>query len=306
MNDNLISQLCYKYCGSIPIDITRCTEGIGNYVYICSFPNTKCVVRCSCEPNAYSDTIHWLEKLYALGVPVPKILDHGQFHNFQYLILSYIEGSDLGILYPQLTDVDKRTIAEEIVCIQSKVAALDVGNVEPDWSWHSYIQYMLDRARERISLNGFFDPKKVDSLLPLMNELSSYFSSVKPIAYLDDISSKNLIIHNGHISGIIDVDWMGIGDKLTYVALTNIALLNLDYDTAYVRYILEAMQPSDLAKKAFLFYSLMYCVDFMGERGMVFVGKKVDVNQQIIFRLNSIYDHLWCQWHSSDPISNRR
>lgn len=41
----------------------------------------------------------------------------------------------------------------------------------------------------------------------------------------DDISSKNLLMNNGKISGIIDIDWMGIGDKLTYVALTNMALL---------------------------------------------------------------------------------
>lgn len=42
--------------------------------------------------------------------------------------------------------------------------------------------------------------------------------------------------------GIIDIDQMGIGDKLMYVALTNMALLNMEYDTDYVKCILKEMQ----------------------------------------------------------------
>lgn len=34
-------------------------------------------------------------------------------------------------------------------------------------------------------------------------KFEEYFAGVKPVAYLDDISSKNLLIHNGRISGIM-------------------------------------------------------------------------------------------------------
>lgn len=74
------------------------------------------------------------------------------------------------------------------------------------------------------------------------------------------------------------------------------ALLNMEYDTDYVNYILKEMQVSEIEKRAFLFYTLMYCVDFMGERGMQFLGRTVEVNEQIIDRLNSIYDLLWGEW----------
>ena len=109
------------------------------------------------------------------------------------------------------------------------------------------------------------------------------------------ISSKNLLIHNGRISGIIDIDWMGAGDKLTYVALTNMALLNMEYDTDYVTYILDEMQVGDAEKRAFLFYTWMYCVDFMGERGMQFMDKTVEINKAVIDRLNRIYDDYSAQ-----------
>lgn len=105
------------------------------------------------------------------------------------------------------------------------------------------------------------------------------------------------MIENGHISEVIDVDWIGIGDKLTFVALTNMAFINLGFDTDYVKYILEELKLKTIEKKAFIFYTLMYCVDFMGERGMQFMDKKVQVNEQIIVRLNRIYDGLWKEWN---------
>lgn len=76
---------------------------------------------------------------------------------------------------------------------------------------------------------------------------------MKPIPYLDDISSKNLLVENGHISGVIDVDWIGIGDKLTFAALTNMAFINLGYDTDYVKYILEELQLKTIEKKLLFF-----------------------------------------------------
>ena len=157
---------------------------------------------------------------------------------------------------------------------------------------------MLERAKERIAANGYFEVEKVDRLWKSAEKLEGYFSSIEPIAYLDDVSTKNLLIHNGRISGIIDIDWIGIGDKLTYVAMTNMALLNMECDTDYVKYILDEMLLNDIQKKAFLFYTLMFCVDFMGERGMQFMDKFVEVNEQVIDRLNSLYDMLWAEWKS--------
>ena len=57
---------------------------------------------------------------------------------------------------------------------------------------------------------------------------------------------------------------------------------------------------SAVQRRAFLFYTLMFCVDFMGERGMQFMDKKVEVNQQIISRMNGIYDMLWKEWSEGE------
>lgn len=296
MNDNLISQLCVECFSTEPSTLKRFSVGTGNYVYRVECAGTKYVIRCTPEANAYDHTIHWLSKLKELRIPVPEVIAHGRFEKYDYLILSYIEGSDIGLVYPQLSDTIKRDIAKGIVHIQSQVALLDSEEAPPDWSWNTFVTQMLDRAEKRIVKNGYFDVNKVRKLREQASALAEYFSTIQPTAYLDDISSKNLIIHNGQISGIIDVDWMGFGDRLTYVALTNVALLNLEYDTDYVAYILEEMRLSQAQKRAFQFYSLMYCVDFMGERGSEFLDRTVEVNQEIIDRLNGIYDMLWNEW----------
>lgn len=298
MNEKIISKLCLDYFAEEPQKVERCAVGQGNYVYIVECNGAKYVVRCSAENCAYDTSIFWLEKLALIGVPVPKVIAKGKYDEYEYLILSYIEGKDIGIVYEQLMDEDKRAIAKEIVHIQNQVATLELKDVEPDWSWAAFVNYMLERAAERIVQNGYFDVEKVERLRGCLEQLKDYFASIKPMAYLDDISSKNLLIHNGRISGIIDIDWIGIGDKLTFAALTYMALLNLEYDTDYVKYILDEMQISDVERKEFLFYTLMYCVDFMGERGMQFMDQKIDVDEQIIDRLNGIYEKLWYEWQT--------
>lgn len=299
MNEKIVSKLCLEYFAEEPQTVERCAVGQGNYVYIVACKGGKYVVRCSSENGAYRDSIYWLEKLAIIDIPVPRVIAKGTYDEYEYLILSYIEGRDIGIVYEQLTDEDKRAIAKEIVHIQNQVATLKIEDVEPDWSWFTFINYMLERAQERIVQNGYFDVERVERLRGCLGQLEEYFTNIEPLEYLDDISSKNLLIHNGRISGIIDIDWIGIGDRLTFAALTNMALLNLEYDTDYVSYILEEMQVSDVERKVFIFYTLMYCVDFMGERGMQFMDKQVEVNEHIINRLNGIYDKLWCKLNSA-------
>lgn len=296
MNEKMISKLCLEYFSQEPQTVERCAVGQGNYVYIVEYKGTKYVVRFSSESGAYSNSVYWLEKLSLMDIPVPKVIAKGECEGYTYLILSYIEGKDLGLVYQQLKDNEKKSIAKEIVHIQNQVSTLKLEEEKPNWSWSTFINDMLERAAKRIVQNGYFNIEKVERLQVCMGQLKEYFADVKPTAYLDDISSKNLLIHNGQISGIIDIDWIGIGDKLTFVALTNMALLNLEYDTDYVKYILGEMHVSDVERKAFLFYTLMYCVDFMGERGMQFMDKKIEVNEHIVNRMNGIYDKLWCEW----------
>lgn len=297
MNEEKVAMLCLKCLAAQPKGIERCTVGHGNYVYIVELADRKVVVRCSEETGAYQETIYWLKKLETIDIPVPRVLGKGVFEGYEYLILTYFEGQDIGLVYTTLTDEEKQEIAKKVVEIQNRVSALPLEDIPGDWSWKvSYVEDVLNRAKERIITNGcYFEPEKVDWLMEVAKkpELAEYFETIKPVAYLDDISTKNLLIHEGRVSGVIDIDWMGVGDKLTFAAMTKMALMNMGCDTDYVTYLLDEMHLNEVEKKVFAFYTLLYCVDFMGERGMWFMDKQVPVSDEIVETMNGIYERLW-------------
>lgn len=296
MDINSISDIFVSQIHQKPQQVRRCAVGIGNQVYIVTCNNANYVFRCSVEKDAYRDTIHWLKALATHDIPVPRIIFYGEYKEYSYIILDYIAGEDIGLIYPNLTKKEKREIAKEVIRIQEKVAHIELYDIDDTWSWYDFLEEMLGRSYSRIKQNGYFDSNKVEKIKSQMSLLDDYFSNVKPIAYLDDISTKNLLINNGKLSGIIDVDWMGVGDNLTFIALTYVALLNMECKTDYVDYLLEERGCTDSEQKAFLFYSLLFCVDLMGERGMQFGDKKIEVDETIVNRLNRIYDDLWGQW----------
>lgn len=296
MNSDIISAIFFSYFNKMPQKTERCAVGIANYVYIVKCDDIKYILRCSVDKNAYEETVYWLKKLSAIDVPVPKVLFCGQYQKYSYLILNYIEGEDIGIVYRGLTSEEKKEIAKDVIAIQRKVSRLPLENITDEWSWVSFVDGMLENAEKLITRNGYFDVQKVTRLREQKVCLEKYFSAVKPTAYLDDISTKNLLIHNGRLSGIIDIDQIGAGDDLTYIAMTYVALMNMDCETDYAEYLLKERGCTASEMKAFWFYALLYCVDFMGERGTQFGDKKIEVNDEIVNNLNKIYDTLWEKW----------
>lgn len=278
------------------VQIERCSVGIANYVFAVSTAAEKFILRCSKEEDAYKATVYWLNKLSVCEIPIPIVLANGTYSDYSYLILSYIPGDDIGNVYDELNDSEKKQIAKEIVEIQQRVSRIDT-SADTQWSWNNFIDELLNCADERIKRMHYFDTGKIRIVKKLQQEIKEYLNAVRPIPYLDDISTKNLLIYEGKVSGIIDIDWIGLGDMLTFVALTKVALLNMDLDTRYIDYLLNEIHPSAIEYKAFVFYCLLYCVDFMGERGMQFLDKKIPVNESIIKRLNDIFDILMEEWN---------
>lgn len=278
--------------------IERCSVGIANYVFIVSAATEKFILRCSKKEDAYKDTTYWLSKLSECEIPIPAVLAQGKYKDYVYLILSYIRGEDMGNVYFQLNDSEKKQIAKEVVGIQRKVSKIHI-ETDAGWTWNSIAEEMLNRAEERIKRKHYFDIDKINIIRNLKQEIQEYLDKVPPIPYLDDISTKNLLIYEGKLSGIIDIDWIGLGDMLTFAAMTKVALLNMDLDTRYIDYLLDEIQPNAIEYRAFVFYCLLYCVDFMGERGMQFLDKRIPVNTYIIRRLNDIFDILLEEWNQN-------
>jgi hypothetical protein len=291
---HLAEDICLKMFGKMPDRIELCTVGMVNTVYIADIGQDRFVIRLNSEKGAYSESKRLLDNAENFGLPVPRVIGSGSENGYEYLVMSYIPGKDLGLVYHELSRESKKAIAAELVAIQQNAEMLDASSVTG--KWHDFIDDMLNTAESRIISGGYFSTEKVSFVREAARQMNGYFEAFKPAAYLDDISTKNLLIKNGHISGIVDIDEIAYGDKLTYIALMRTALLNMGYDDLICDDILCEMNADAVQRKAELFYCLMYCVDFMGERGMTFNGKKVEVSKEVIDRLNSIFDMMWNRW----------
>ena len=196
---DIIKEICDKHKITIT-NIQRLTVGQGNYVFLIISDKDRFVIRLS--QNSYEESIRLLNLITSVGVNVPETLYSGQYNNYNYMICSFIEGKDIGLVYDKLNDEEKRTIAKEVIEIQNKVSSL------PPFcqcNMIGWVNHILERARYRIKANGYFDTAKVDEVERLTPMFETYFQALSPVVYLDDISTKNLMIHEGHVSGVVDM-----------------------------------------------------------------------------------------------------
>jgi len=293
---HIISKLNLQYS-----HIQRFPTGYCHSVYLVITSSDRYVLRISdldAKPY-YEGSVFWLPQMDGLGLPVPKIIQHGKIDENFYTMLTHIPGQDLGIVYAALSSAEKKAIASRLADYQACVSTLPPQNYygyslgEHDSCWQDVIVRLITRAKNRIVENNIFSSGYTDTLLSRMKLFTKYFDKVCPTPFLDDITTKNVLIHNGQLSGIVDIDEICCGDPFLTLGLTHMALLLNGEKTDYIQYWLTAARATQEQKYCELFYALVFCVDFMGEQGMSFAnGVQVKLNEKKIAQLESIYHQL--------------
>ena len=297
-NKNTALRILQEVLNLTPLEILRFPTGYCHSVYYVKAESGEFVLRITNDKNKeyYLGSVHFLPKLKRLGIPVPDIINHGRFEDVFYALLSLIPGKDLGVVYSELNPLQKRNIAKELSVIQTKASALPPGELYGNGSfatWGEYLEGLLNRSRERIQKNKIFEPGLCDNIAIIMRRFNDYFRMIKPTAFLDDITTKNVLIHEGKLSGIVDVDEICYGDNLLVTGLTNMALLLAQSDTDYIDFWLDEAGADKLQRKVVAFYSLLFCADFMGEQGMRFDnGNVVEIDGEKVNLLKIIYTKL--------------
>jgi len=290
--------------GLNPLEIKRFTNGYCHSVYYVKVENNEFVIRITGkeEKEYYIGSIKWLAELNSLGIPVPKLLKYGQYDDIFFTVITHIKGKDLGEIYQSLNDYQKKNIVKELSNIQNKISKINsMGLYGYPYSennklfvtWIDYLKSLIKRSIDRIIQNGIFNVEIGKSVIKILNSHKEYFENIKPIAFLDDITTKNVLVNEGTFSGIVDIDEICFGDSLLVIGLTNIALISMGMDTNYIEYWLEEINANTEQRKVVLFYTLLFCLDFMGEQGMRFNNEKiVEYDQSIVDKLNCIFNEL--------------
>lgn len=265
--------------------IERFPTGLAHFVYdVHTTDGCNIVVRMTrpIQQWMFRGALYWHERLVPLGVPLPRLLhvDLAEEGSFPVILMERLPGDDLGIVYPSLSKEAKRTIANEVVRIQQAIASLPLGpgygyavsyedtDLQPTWT--DVLLDSLEGSRKAIIEVGIVDAQIVERVRERVALFAGQLAAVEPRCFLDDMTTKNVIIYDGAVSGIVDVDTVCFGDPLFTTALTRMSLLSSGWETDYIDAWIAAYGPNADQRKLLDLYTAIFCVGFLGEQGQQF------------------------------------
>lgn len=290
------------------VSISRFTTGKAHYVYDVKTTKDELVIRLTKpeQKSSFESAIYWYERLKPIGVPLPTIRSYdieGKKYGFPLIIMDRLPGKDLLHAYKVMNQQQKEHLAKEIVKIQEIVGSLDLGPgfgyatsyEDPKLykSWQGVLDLYMDRITGRNAKTGIIDKRYIQRLAELYKSVDEYIQKVKPIPFLDDTTTKNVIINNGKLSGIVDVDNVCFGDSLLTLALTQMALTELGSDTYYTDYWAELLDLTKDQKKALAIYTGMFALEFASSMGHTFnqdTAEEIDLDG--LNRLTSAFEEI--------------
>jgi aminoglycoside phosphotransferase (APT) family kinase protein len=295
--------------GQEPTEIRRFLTGLCHHVFsVTTSDRQKFVVRIATPPTKrlLVGGVYWNNFLRPIGVPLPRIIATGLEPSeivFPFVILEQLPGSDLGETYQSLSSPDKLEIVSEVIRIQQKVSVLPEANgfglaysySEPPGyrSWEAAVLAILERAQYRMSDSGNPGGPYVERATQILGRHESYFAAIQPAPFLDDTTTKNVLVDHGRLSGVVDVDQLCFGDPLFTIGLTNMALLADGLDVDYVEHWMNLLNLGKQQRQTVEAYTLLFCVDFMSELGQRFNKEEhPEIDLEKFARLKSVFETL--------------
>lgn len=299
--------LVEKALGIKTVSARRFPTGLCHYVYEVELSDGRKVVARLAGPNTrqfLAGGVYWQTRLRPLGVPLAAQLYADLSAPIPHVILERLPGDDLGNVYETLDDTSKRAVAAAVVDAQMRTARLPEATgygyafsyedaaLLLHQSWQQIITALLERGRRRITTAGVVDVALVDHVAAWLPKFASHFSRVRPTPFLADATTKNVLVHQGRLTGIVDVDEICFGDPLLTVGLTQMALLSDGSEAEYVNHWLALLNPSAEQRAAVDFYTAVFCADFLSEQGQSFNRATTTVNPAKVAALELILDEL--------------
>src|ERR1700751_5714221 len=261
--------------GLEPAEVRRFLTGLCHYVYsVTTSDRQKFVARIATPTTKrlLAGGIYWNELLRPMGVPLPRILAANLEPSeirFPFVVLEQLPGSDLCEIYPTLTSPEKLEIVSEVVRIREKVSVLpEAGGFGFAYSyketpayrtWEGAVSAILERAQQRMSHSGHPGGSYVERATQILNRYKAYFASVRPVPFLEDTTTKNVLVEQGRVTGVVDVDQLCFGDPLLTVGLTQTALLANGLAVDYVQHWMNLLGLNKQLRQIVDAYSLFFC-----------------------------------------------
>lgn len=301
-SNQIASKVVKSMTGEEVISISRMLTGDQNFVFAVTTANSEYVIRMTDEGHKqkFQAAIYWQKMLIPLGVPLAEFIQtdlEGKYSLFPALLMKRLLGNDLVNVYPSLTDAEKKSLASEIIKIQALVTVLPEGpgfgitdsyeHAHEFKTWYEFLMQRLQFFEEQVKNNKVFDPEKISKVIAIAKNIADDLKTIPATPFLWDASERNVLIHHGKITGIVDVDELCFGDPLFVIALTSTALELEKQDTVYTDYWTKLLSLDQKALMRLTFYKLFYAAAFMRKHSIQTANsKKVMFDTEL---LNNIF-----------------
>ncbi len=290
------------------VKVRRFPAGLCHYVFeVTADDGCQFVVRIARPGNekALGGYVYWESHLRTAGVPIARVLsadlDMAVFP-FAYLVLERLEGTDLGEVYPTLSHQSKTALAQKIAEVQAATQtlpsctrfgdALSYEDPGPHASWIRVIDAHIARCRQSVGPCTLLNHSDITRLEEATDRLARSLGQIGPHPFLDDITSNNVIVlSDGHLSGIIDVDTLCFGDSLFPLALTRAAFAKLGLDSIYTDTWAQHLHLTESSRIHLRLYSALFAAILLSEQGESFNrDTTVSINQSSVIRLRQMLE----------------
>jgi len=220
--------------------------------------------------------VFWHDQVRQVGVAVAVVLDHDVAADQPYMVLDRLAGTDLGNVFDKLTLEQLRGVANSVVEMQHRAGQLPPAsgfgyalNYDTPLAsdWHTVLGSAVARSAEAIDRVGAVDPRFARLVNDKLEKSKPLVAEVAPVPFLHDATTKNVIVANGQVTGLVDIDEMAFGDPLWAIALTNMSLLSARRPVDYINFLLAAHPDQAAADARLQLYTAIFCLGFLAELG---------------------------------------
>lgn len=272
-----VVELIASLVGVPPDRVERMPYGHRHVTYDVHAAGRDLIVRTNVDPSSMVDTERNLAILRGLDLPVPEIVaaDLRPDLQFGYLVLAKIPGRDLGFELPTMTRRQMAAVAERVVDAQRRAATLPAGagfgwvaigrpGTHPTWR----ALLARDVARQRGRTESIVPPATFDAIEAALERAARYIDAVQPTCFLDDLTTKNVIVEHGELRGFVDFDCVCYGDPLYWFGLTQTAVFS-NLPRSARRYLDELARYHGLGaedRPIVDLYAAIFALDFLAWR----------------------------------------
>ncbi|MFJ1269871.1 phosphotransferase [Legionella lytica] len=301
INEQITSSVVCAMTKEKVLSTTRMPTGEQNFVYAVKTTAAEYVIRMTdvCHKHKFHAALAWQKMLLPEGVPLAEFIKSdldGEYSPYPALLMKRLPGDDLINVYPQLTDIDKKNLALEMINIQALCNRLQEGHGfgildsyednSIETTWYEFLSKRLMFYKEQLTNTTVFNPQLASQVLNIAQNMEENFKVVRPRPFLWDASERNVMVLNGKITGIVDVDEICFGDSLLVIALTSTCLELEGLDTVYTDHWAAALHLDKSEQSRLDFYRLFYTIAFMRKHSTHTANsKKVMFNTEKLLKI---------------------